>query len=66
MRRNPFCLAVIEAAFAAAPDRAAAERLLAAFDARVAGRTDVPASFRAQVRALADGSARPRQRRKRK
>jgi len=66
VRRNPFCLAVIEAAFAAAPDRAAAERLLAAFDRATAGRADVPEAYRAQVRAIAAAPAGERPRRRRR
>ena len=66
VRLNPFCLAVIEAAFAAAPDRAAAERLLAAFDRATAGRADVPEAYRAQVRAIAAAPAGERPRRRRR
>jgi len=66
VRRTPFCLAVIEPVFAAAPDRAAADRMLAAFERAVSGRTDVPEAYRAQVRAIAAGAATERPRRRRR
>ncbi len=64
--RSPFCLAVIEAAFAAAPDRAAADRMLAAFERATSGRADVPEAYRAQVREIAatDPAKKPSRRRR--
>jgi hypothetical protein len=38
LARNPYCMAVVEAAFAASPDEATSGRMLAAFDAVAAGR----------------------------